>query len=113
MELTGKQRKHLRGLAHSLDPRVHLGKHGLTEAVVEEVDEQLDEHELIKIKFVDHKSSKREIADELATRLDAAVAGVVGHLAILYRPARRPEKRQIRLPAVARDSAGAAPGRSA
>ncbi|MEM9553118.1 MAG: ribosome assembly RNA-binding protein YhbY [Acidobacteriota bacterium] len=98
IELNGKERKHLRGLAHHLDPRVHIGKHGLTEAVVEEVDGQLDEHELIKIKFVDHKREKKEIADELARRLHAAVAGTVGHLAILYRPAPRAERRRIELP---------------
>jgi len=96
--LTGSQRKYLRGLAHGLDPVVHVGKGGLTEALLEQLEETLEDHELIKVKFVDFKSRKRELADEIGQRLGCHRAGLIGHVAILYRPARDPDARRIRLP---------------
>ncbi|MEL7061732.1 MAG: ribosome assembly RNA-binding protein YhbY [Acidobacteriota bacterium] len=96
--LGGKQRRHLRGLAHALKPVVHLGKQGLSDAVVASVDAALGDHELIKIRFVDWKDEKKSLLEELSVRLDCDVVGTVGHLAILYRPARDPDKRRIRLP---------------
>ena len=42
MELTSKQRAQLRGLANSLTPIVHIGKEGITEAVVKQTDEALE-----------------------------------------------------------------------
>jgi RNA-binding protein len=96
--LTGTQRKHLRGLAHHLDPLVHVGQKGLTDALVEEVDHALKSHELLKIRFQDHKDEKKDITRELAERTSAAEVGGVGHVMILYRPHPEPEKRKIRLP---------------
>lgn len=97
-ELTSKQRKHLRGLAHALDPVVHVGKGGLTDEVARQVDRALDAHELVKVRFVAGKEEKRALVAEVCERVAAVPAGVVGHVAILYRQHREPEKRRIRLP---------------
>ena len=48
--LSERQRRHLRGLAHELQPVVRLGNAGLTDAVARETDRALTDHELIKIK---------------------------------------------------------------
>ena len=96
-DLTGSQRKKLRGLAHSLDPVVWVGQRGLTEAVVEEIDLALDSHELIKVKLEGDRDERREQAEEIAERLQAALAGTIGTVAILYRRHRDPEARKIRL----------------
>ena len=98
MELTGKQRKHLRGLAHSLKPLVHVGGKGLTPELVQQLDEALDHHELVKVKFLEFKDVKRELTAEMISELDCAEAGTIGHHVIVYRPARDPEKRSIKLP---------------
>jgi len=98
-ELTPRQRKHLRGLAHDLEPVVHVGKHGLTDELVRQVEQALDAHELIKLRFVAGKREKGELVVALCARTGAAAAGVVGHVALLYRPQTDPEKRRIRLPA--------------
>lgn len=95
-DLTGRQRKHLRGLAHGLDPVVHVGGKGLTEAVVDEVDKALGIHELIKVRFLD-PDEKKEQAREIAERLDACLAGIVGHVGIFFRAHPDPEKRRIAL----------------
>lgn len=97
-ELTSRQRKHLRGLAHDLEPVVHVGKHGLTDELARQVDRALDSHELIKIRFVAGKQEKAELVEALCARTAAAAAGIVGHVAILYRRHAEPEKRKIRLP---------------
>ena len=50
MNLSTKQKQHLKGLAHSLKPVVLMGANGLTEAVLAEIELALDHHELIKVK---------------------------------------------------------------
>lgn len=97
-ELSSRQRKHLRGLAHDLEPVVHVGKLGATDELARQVDRALDAHELIKLRFVAGKQEKADVVAELCRRTGAATAGTVGHVAILYRPQADPEKRKIRLP---------------
>lgn len=97
-ELEGFQRRHLRGLAHPLRPVVMIGKEGLSEAVVAKTEAELSAHELIKIRFQAAKDVKREILRELAGRTRAELVGVVGHVGILFRQNREPDKRQIKVP---------------
>jgi len=96
-EMTSAQRKQLRALAHHLRPVCYVGKQGVTDALVAAVDEALDDHELIKVKFVDCKTRRKELAPEIAQRTRAHLAGLIGNVAILYREQRDPEKRQIML----------------
>ena len=64
--MTGKQKRHLRTMAHTLKPVVNLGKHGLSRETKNEIDSQLLEHELIKLKVLDScPISKKECADLL------------------------------------------------
>ena len=93
--LTGAQRKYLRGLAHPLEPTVQVGKEGVSEAVVAEVQAQLVAHELIKVRL--HRPpDKHALAEELARTTGAHLCGLVGHTVILYRP--HPEAPRLRLP---------------
>ena len=96
--LTSAQRKYLRGLAHGLDPVVRIGKSGLTEGLYGELDEALESHELIKVRFVDWKDRKRELSGEIDDRLKCEQVGKIGHVVIFFRRARDPDKRRIRLP---------------
>ena len=98
--LKGSQRKYLRGLAHKLNPSAFVGQKGVTGALMDEVDAALDAAELIKIKFVDHKEKevKTALVEEIAKQSHAHLAGMIGHVAILYRQHSNPEKRQIKLP---------------
>ena len=98
-ELEGFQRRHLRSLAHPMRPVVMIGKEGLTPAVLAKTDAELAAHELIKIRFFDFKEDKMPLLDEMAEKLLAEVVGVVGHVGILFRQNREPEKRKIRVPA--------------
>ena len=99
-ELKGSQRKHLRGLAHKLNPSAVVGQKGLTQALIDEIDTALTAVELIKIRFQDHKDkeTKTALLDEICSRENCHLAGMIGHVAVLYRQHPDPEKRQVRLP---------------
>ncbi|WP_321491337.1 YhbY family RNA-binding protein [uncultured Desulfobacter sp.] len=98
-QLTGAQRKYLRGLAHNLNPSALVGSKGVTTALIQEMDNALNASELIKIKFIDHKEKeiKSALLDEIAAQLKCHVAGIIGHVAVLYRCHPDPEKRKINL----------------
>jgi RNA-binding protein len=87
-ELSEKQRRHLRGLAHELKPIIRLGNAGLTAAVATETVRALHDHELIKVKAPG--SGDREARDalftELAQRTASALIHRIGNVAVLYRP---------------------------
>ena len=95
--LTGKQRRFLRALGHTLKPVVQVGHAGLTEPVLKAIDQALTTHELIKIKVAAEAS---EGADALAEPIEQAarstVAQVVGRTLLVYRG--RKKKPSIVLP---------------
>ena len=96
-KLKGSQRKWLRGQAHSLKPVVQIGKNGLTEGTLREIDLALDSHELIKIQAVASKEEKLEMARQIEEELGAETVGQIGHVLILYREHEDPDKRQFDL----------------
>src|SRR5262249_57328735 len=97
-DLTGSDRRHLRSLAHGLDAVVQVGAAGVTSGVIAALDRALADHELVKVRIAHERDARRAIADSLAEETRSAVAGMVGHVAVLYRPAREPERRRIALP---------------
>ena len=99
-ELTSTQAKYLRGVAHGLKPVVFVGQKGLTDSLIRSAEEAFDSHELIKIKFIDFKEKKQktEMAKALELKTGSHLAGMIGHIAILYKQHRDPEKRKIVLP---------------
>ena len=97
-ELTGAQRKYLRGMAHYIKPMIQVGKNGLTDSVVEIIDKALDDHELIKVRISNSEGRKREMADEIAQRTNSAWVGLIGFVVTLYRQQADPEKQTIDLP---------------
>jgi len=96
--LTGAQRKWLRGQAHALRPIVQLGRQSLSEAALRQIDTALDAHELVKVQAAVPREEKDALAEGLGERLRAEVAGVIGHVFILYRRNPDPEKRRIEIP---------------
>ncbi len=95
--LTGKQRRHLRGLGHHLHPVVQVGQAGVTPAVERKVDAELEAHELIKLRVSrDAPESAREAGEALAAACAAELVQVLGRTVLLYRP--REEDPEIELP---------------
>jgi RNA-binding protein len=86
-ELSEKQRRHLRGLAHELKPIIRLGNAGLTDAVATETARALHDHELIKVKAPGGDREARDaLFTELAQRTSSALVYRIGNVAVLYRP---------------------------
>jgi RNA-binding protein len=84
--LTGKQRRHLRALAHALHPIVQVGKGGLDDGLIAAVEQALSDHELIKVKVGENaESSKDDVAEQLAQRTKSEVAQIIGNIVLLYR----------------------------
>ena len=99
-ELAGYQKRFLRGLAHGIDPVVYIGQKGVSPAVIEAVTDALNRHELIKVKFIEHKerAHKQALTDQIARQTRSAVAGMIGHTVLFYREQKDPRKRKIALP---------------
>lgn len=92
MELTPKQRSYLRGLAHKLNPAVQTGKAGMTAAIVKEVERNLKDHELIKVKLgFDEREEFLAAAAELASSTSSELVQTIGRIVVLYREGEEPE----------------------
>ena len=98
--MKGYQKKYLKGLAHKLKPTVFVGQKGAVSSVIKALDDALDNHELIKVKFVEfkEKSQKEAITGTLESATSADHVGTIGHMAIFYRRHKDPEKRKIEVP---------------
>ena len=94
-KLNSRERSSLLKQAHKLSPRVWIGKNGLTDKIVENVDMIIEKNELIKIKYLDFKDFKVTYSDTIAERTKSSVVKIVGNIAVLYRPSKDPEKRKI------------------
>jgi RNA-binding protein len=104
-------RRELRARAHHLHPVVSIGHHGLTPAVLHEIDVALTAHELIKVRvFSDDRSEREAMSERICATLDCGPVQQIGKLIVLWRP--RPAKAEAepasaarkRRPAAARSS---------
>lgn len=82
------ERKRLRQIGHALNPVVMIGGQGLTEAVVEETNRALNDHELIKIKIAGEDREARQAAiEEISQATASEVVQTIGKIALLYKKA--------------------------
>lgn len=96
MAVTDKQKRYLKGLAHSIKPVVMIGNSGLTDAVLAEIDNALEHHELIKVRVSgQERADRKAMLDHIADKTGAELVQVIGHIGGFYRPAKEPS---IQLP---------------
>lgn len=96
--LTPKQRSFLSSLAQKLQPTVMLGKNGLTDAVYAQIRKEFAVRELLKLRFVDFKDTRNDLANQIAENVAAELVRVIGNVAVFYKPADDPKDREIQLP---------------
>ncbi|WP_088008059.1 ribosome assembly RNA-binding protein YhbY [Indiicoccus explosivorum] len=95
--LTGKQKRFLRSEAHHLDPIFQVGKGGVSETMLKQLEDALEKRELIKISILqNNEEDKHEVAEELARGTGAELVQLIGHTVILYKQS--VNNRQIELP---------------
>ncbi len=94
--LTSKQRAQLRGIANSYETIVQIGKGGINDQIIKQIDDALTARELIKLRVLETAPvSAREAADETAEKVGADVVQVIGTRFILYRESK--DNKQIYL----------------
>jgi RNA-binding protein len=96
--LRGAARTYLRGLAHHLKPVAFVGKSGLTPQFLDSVDQALEAHELIKVRFVEFKRDKKALARQIEEATHSELVGLIGHVAIFYREHHDAAQRKIHIP---------------
>ena len=95
--LTSKQRAYLRSLSNGLEPILHAGKGGISDAMIKQVDDALTARELIKGRVLESApATARDTAEEIATQVNAQVVQVVGRTFVLFR--QKAKDSQITLP---------------
>ncbi len=86
MTLTGSQKRFLKSRGQTMADDAHVGKAGVTDAAVTNLQRLLARKELVKVRFDDLEgSARRTFAADLAILLDAQCIAVVGRTALLYR----------------------------
>jgi len=96
--LKNYQKKYLRGLGNRLKPVVYIGKNGLSEQVLTSINEALDTHELIKVKYVEFKQQRHELNEQIMKRTNCEMPGQIGFTALFFRRNPDEDKQKIKLP---------------
>jgi len=96
MQLSGKQKNFLRGLAHNINPIITIGSNGLSEAVLNELEIALEFHELLKIKLpADDKAAKTGLLASICAQTNSEPVQMIGRVGVIYRAS---EKQKIIIP---------------
>ena len=90
--LTGKQKRYLRGLAQTQPAIFQVGKEGISDNLIDKVDDALRARELIKIRLLKTVAEDpEEFAFDLAMHTKSELVQMIGHTIVLYRKAREPK----------------------
>ncbi len=93
--ITSSQRRKLKSMAQRMDATIKIGKNGLSEGFLKELNEALDRLELVKVRFVEFKDQKKELAPQIAELTQSDLIARVGHVAVYYRQQADVSKRRI------------------
>ncbi len=98
-KLNSSQRAYLRGIANRLDAIFQLGKDGIGENFINQIDDVLEKRELIKISLLETcEHTVKEAAQMICDATGAQSVQMIGRKIVFYREAREPENRKIQLP---------------
>lgn len=86
IELTNAQIREFKAKAQRIKATLKIGKDGVTPAFLKALDDALNHHELLKVKFDDLKDQKKELAPQVAEKTGSHLVTRVGNVLVLYRP---------------------------
>ena len=96
MELRGKQKRFLRSEAHHLNPIIQIGKGGLTESVIDQIEETLERRELIKISLLQNTDEvAEEVAEVLTQAINCDVVQIIGRVLVVFKPSSKEKFQKI------------------
>ena len=94
MALEQAKIKQLRAIGHRLKPVVIISENGLSENVITELNRALNDHELVKVKFAyEDRDAKNAAIQEMVKTLNAEIVQTIGKIALIYRLAKRTNKK--------------------
>ncbi len=98
--LTGKQRSYLKGLANPMQAILQIGKDGVTDNFVAQLEKTIGTKELVKISILESAADLdvKQTAFMLAERTGSEFVQSIGRKIILFKEAEEPEKRKIVIP---------------
>jgi len=95
--LTGKQKRYLRSEAHHLKAIFQVGKDGVNENMINQLNDVLEKRELIKVHVLQNcLENKHVVADQLSEQTGAHIVQVIGNQIVLYKESN--ENKSITLP---------------
>ncbi|WP_103981950.1 ribosome assembly RNA-binding protein YhbY [Helcococcus massiliensis] len=84
--INSKQRKHLKSLANTMDPKVIIGKNGITENLLTQIDDTLEANELVKIKILNNNlDDHNDLIQDILKELNAEFVSHMGNKFVIYR----------------------------
>lgn len=91
MSLTNADKKQYRAIAHNLNPIIIVGENGLSEALMEELNRALNDHELIKVKIaVGERDTRAELIQMMCEQAPAELVQTIGKIAVILRKSPKP-----------------------
>jgi RNA-binding protein len=94
--ITTKQRSYLRSLANSMDPIFQIGKSGIEENFLKQIDQALEARELIKIKTLNNSGiTAREASDIICEELSCQGVQAIGSKLVIYRKSSKNPKIEL------------------
>lgn len=95
--MTSKQRAFLKKLASNLPAIFQLGKNGITDIFINELEHAISARELVKIHVLENSDEDvKEAAREIANRTNSEIVQIMGGKITLFRQIK--EKSKINLP---------------
>ena len=96
MELKGKERQFFKKEAHSIKPIFQIGKGGLSEEMIQQIQFAIEKRELIKVSLLQNTMEEpQEAAEVLAEQTGSTIIQVIGRTIVLYKQARNQKNRDI------------------
>ncbi|WP_122646877.1 ribosome assembly RNA-binding protein YhbY [Enterococcus mediterraneensis] len=96
MELRGKQKRFLRSQAHHLQPIFQIGKGGVNDAMIKQIDEALEKRELIKISLLQNTDEiTEEVAEVLQDAINCEIVQIIGRVIVLFKPSSKEKYQKL------------------
>lgn len=96
--ITGKQRAELKKLANTLEEKIIIGKGGISDNLMVQIDQVLEKDELVKIKVLQNNlDDKDDLVAEIIEKTGAEFVSLMGGKITIYRQSSKKENRKIRL----------------
>ena len=95
--MTSKQRAYLRALSSKEDTIFQIGKNGIGEQTIKQIDDALEARELVKFSVLETApEDTNSIAEEISEKTSSAIVHIIGSKIVLYRISKK--KKRIILP---------------